>query len=195
MKDDIGQRLETNLLRVKSLVDLYDSRGEGKGRRTVADSDLLRAAVVLLHASIEDVVRSVTEWKLPDAPPEKLEGIALVNVDTEKFELKDLAAHRGKTVEDVIRASVVEDLERSNYNHPGQIKNALDRVGLSRAIVDPVQDQLGPMMKRRHWIVHRADRQDSAGSGHHAARTLKRQTVMTRVDAIEQLGRDILEAC
>ena len=65
MKQDIEDRLTINLRRVRNLIARYPATGSG--RRSVEDSDLLRAAVVLLHATLEDVVRGVLEWKLPGA--------------------------------------------------------------------------------------------------------------------------------
>ena len=62
----IRQRFGENLDRVRNLVSLYSSSvGVGQGRRTVQDADILRAAVVLLHATLEDLLRSLAEWKLP----------------------------------------------------------------------------------------------------------------------------------
>jgi hypothetical protein len=197
MKLEIEQRFAINVARVRNLITLYDSRAPatGQGRRTVEDTDLLRAGVVLLHASMEDVIRSVLEWKLPSAPPEKLKGTPLVGSVGEKFTMPDLAAHRGKTVDDVLAESVTASLLRSNYNHPGEVDDALERVGLPKALVDPVRDKLASAMSRRHWIVHRADRNEGKGSGYHAARPLQKRTVETWLGAVEQLGRSILGSC
>jgi hypothetical protein len=51
------------------------------------------------------------------------------------------------------------------------------------------------MMKRRHWIVHRADRNTEKGTGHHPARSLQRATVSTWADAVEDFGSALLEKC
>ena len=49
---------------------MYTTRaGTGQGRRSVQDTDILRAAVVLLHATLEDLLRSLADWKLPTAEP------------------------------------------------------------------------------------------------------------------------------
>lgn len=88
------------------------------------------------------------------------------------FTLDDLVPFRGSTVDDLIAQSVESYLERSNFNDPGEVDQVLVRV--ASTLFDPYRDKLGPMMKRRHWIVHRADRNAAAGRGHHAARTIQR---------------------
>ena len=66
--DGIGKQFEANLDRVRNLVNLYSaSFGKGQGRRPGPDADILRAAVVLLHATLEDLLRSLAEWKIPTA--------------------------------------------------------------------------------------------------------------------------------
>jgi hypothetical protein len=49
MKHEIEDRLAINLARVRNLIARYPATGSG--RRSVTDSDLLRAAVVLLRTS------------------------------------------------------------------------------------------------------------------------------------------------
>ena len=69
--DEIRDRFRGNLHRVRIMVEAYESgAGKGKGRRSVGQTDLLRAAVVLLHATLEDLLRSVCDWKMPGANPD-----------------------------------------------------------------------------------------------------------------------------
>jgi hypothetical protein len=67
MKSEIEIRFKSNLERVDHLVALYDTATTGPGRRPVDKSDILRSAVVFLHATLEDFLRSLLEWKLPTA--------------------------------------------------------------------------------------------------------------------------------
>jgi hypothetical protein len=95
----------------------------------------------------------------------------------------------------VLDESVKASLLRSNYNHPGDIAEALDRVGLPRTLLDPVREKLGSMMGRRHWIVHRADRHDRQGPGHFVARSLQKPTVERWLAVVKKLGEQILVHC
>jgi hypothetical protein len=62
------------IMRESGATNFWTSRG----RPSVAAIDILRAYVVLLHASMEDLLRSVLAWKLPSAKPEHLEEVPLV---------------------------------------------------------------------------------------------------------------------
>jgi hypothetical protein len=48
------------------------------------------------------------------------------------------------------------------------------------------------MMKRRHWIVHRADRNTATGGGHHAPSALQQGAVEAWSDALRQFGVNVL---
>ena len=90
-----------NIARVRNLTEIYRNHlmGRGRGRRDHSKTDVLRAAVVLLHAAMEDLLRSIAYWKLPSATPQTLAKIPLISsAPAVKFNLGDLSAHRGKTV-------------------------------------------------------------------------------------------------
>jgi hypothetical protein len=68
--DEIRQRLRDNLVRVEHIIESTESV-PGSTAAPIK-SDLLRAAVVFLHATMEDVLRSGLERELPRAAPEHL---------------------------------------------------------------------------------------------------------------------------
>lgn len=128
--------MRANLARVDRLVEAYkEDAGPGQGRRSVGTIDLLRAAVVFLHATLEDVVRSPQTARWPDtqdrAHLERVEVLLAPGSTTEKVTPADLPGHRGKSVDDVIRQSIEAHLERSSYNNLGDLKTALARSGLN----------------------------------------------------------------
>ena len=171
MKQKIEQRFTSNIGRVKNLVAIYRVQlsGPGKGRRSHQETDVLRAAAVLLHASLEDVLRSLAYWKLPAAPANVLENVPLVGGTALKFNLGGLAAHRGKSVDELIKESTDASLERSNYNNPGEVTSLLQALGLNTAPLVAFMSTLDQAMKRRHQIVHRADANPNPqpGRGNH----------------------------
>lgn len=120
------------------MIAIYEQQSAGRGRRSVSVTDLLRAAVVLLHATLEDLVRSLMEWKLPAAPAEAFKDMNLAGITKNRFSLDDVALHRGKTVDQLIAESVSQSLERSNYNNTNEIAAALNRVSL-----DPMLTRFG----------------------------------------------------
>ncbi len=147
----------------------------GKGDKDTA-AEILRAVVVLNHAYLEDFLRSVAFWLMPIADEETLNKIPLAGASgrAEKFQLGRLAEHRGKKVDDVIRESVEAHMERSTFNSVTEIMSFLESIDVrlpSRdeadssssgipvlAIGDYALGLLDTMIKRRHHIVHRADK-------------------------------------
>ncbi len=156
-------------------------------------SDILRSAVVFLHATLEDFLRSLLEWKLPTAQASYLKDVPLAGKKPRStYTLDDLALFRGSTVNDLISRSVADHLDRLNFNDPGEVAAVLERIGLLPSLLDPYRGKIGPLMKRRHWIVHRTDRNTATGSGQHAALGLQKATVETWLNAVKQFGTSVL---
>jgi hypothetical protein len=151
-------RFYQNASRVASLIELY----EDLSTRPVASDhpDILRAAVVLLHATLEDFLRGLAASHLPLAGEGALNTVPLAGTVTgrpEKFLLGRLVSHRGKTVDQLLQESVDQFLERSNFNSSDEIAAFLTNLGLDIDNIRPTFSQLDPLMRRRHQIVHRAD--------------------------------------
>jgi hypothetical protein len=195
-REQIEDRFSTNLERVRGLVELYkgQSRG-GKGRKDVIVADLLRVAVVLLHASLEDLLRSLAEWKLPTAPVSSLEKIPFSTSDkpSDKISLAELARFRGRAVDQVIADSIEKHLERSSFNNLPEILDLLGRIEINVNFPKEVKGNMAIMIYRRHWIAHRADRNSSTGPGHQAARSISLADVEKWIGAVETFGASVLE--
>lgn len=198
---ELKERFDFNLDRVRAIVDAYERLGTpGSGRTSVRQTDLLRAAVVFLHAALEDVLRSTAEERLPYASPDALEGIPLPAPGPPKpqvkFTLKELAAYRGEQVCSVIRHSVAAYLRYSNYNNTTEVANLLIQLGVTEAdkqrFLDLYGGGISSMMSRRHLIVHRADRNPVVGRGQHPAASIRRETVLHWVDVVRRFGHKLL---
>lgn len=199
MREEIRVGFVANLERVEHFASSYDERQSdlGPGNGAVSEGDLLRAAVVFLHAALEDLVRSLVAWRFPDVAT----AIAFAQVPllgtgprAGKFDLAHLVAHRGSTVEHLLRASVDEWLSKQSYNHVGDLKAAVESIGLDKTLIDPFATYLGPMIDRRHWIVHRADRIPQVGREHQFARTIDVATVRTWAAKVREFGEVLLAA-
>ena len=167
-----------------------------QGRRTVEEQDILRAAVVFLHASLEDLLRELLREHLPSASYsvwKELE-IPLAGMNGPKFSLYHLATWRDSTVQEVFQDSVGAFLEKSNFNHVADLRNALNQLELDPQIVTPFADDLGPLMRRRHHVVHRFDvDRGLKGSGEHVARSLSLSGVNRWQSAVREFGERVLE--
>jgi hypothetical protein len=159
------KRIEENIDRAVSLLQLFEhlSEIEAEGR-----DDLLRAAVVFIHAYLEDFLRTLASELLPVGDENCLKDIPLAGAGSfgrsEKFVLAQLAQHRGKTVDDLLRLSVSDYLSRSNYNSLAEISALLTRLGFKPEDHNKGFDAIDQMIQRRHQIVHRADRVNEAGT-------------------------------
>jgi len=197
MKATIESRFNQNIERVRNLADLYRDylMGDGPGRRGHSKTDVLRAAVVMLHASMEDLLRSIAYWKLPSASAQVLQNIPLVSsAPATKFTLGALSAHRGQTVDEVIESSVNGYLERSNYNNSDEVAAFLSSVQIDVEQIRPHFGHVQPVMDRRHQIVHRADQDDEvAGRGNHRVTSIGHGTVVNWIAAVEAFGKAVLD--
>ena len=162
--NDIRDRLRLNLGRVQQLIGLYESVGSTGSPPT---SDVLRAAIVFLHATLEDVIRSTLELRLPSASPEHLAmlGFAVGEQTKKNISMSELATHRGKSIDELISERIEAHLKESNFNNVRDLVHALERSSIDKSLLDPYKKELAGMMRRRHLIVHRADR-DPKGPGH-----------------------------
>ena len=191
MKAILKTRFDDNIARVNNIAEsIYESKlaGDNQGRKPVRSTDILRSAVVFLHATLEEFLRGILEWRLPEQAEEALNAVPLVGGTAgrpEKFLLGKLAAHRGKTVDALISESITSSLSRSNFNSVHEICTTLTSVGLDTVPCQPQFPQLTAFMERRHQIVHRADRNPNFGPGHQAATSIGRHTIREWTDAVQ----------
>jgi hypothetical protein len=170
-----------NRTRVQSLMDLSRELSRKKHpRNSVHAADVLRAAVVLLHASLEDFLRTLAAIHLPDASESVLDRIPLVGSESgrpEKFWLGRLSRYREMTVKQLISASVSAYLNRETYNDTTEIAELLEALGVPLDEVKETFPALDQMMSRRHRIVHRADRIDVKKRGRRRIESLTLKSV------------------
>ena len=185
-------RFTDNVARVRNLVGLYEFLGAGKpGRRPKQATDVLRSAVVLLHAALEEFLREVSRKGLAASSTESLERIPLTGTGRypEKFHLGSLAKFRGFTVDELLQKSVDDHLEYSSFSDPGDVKRVLGAVGLQ---VDHDWTGLSAMMRRRHQIVHQADKNPEHGPwGKPRTQLIRQDVVESWIKAIVALVGEI----
>lgn len=169
--------------RIENLIRLYESHPDTKvkGRKGTDSTDILRATVVLLHAAFEDMCRSVERHMTPYATKEAVNEIPLKGTGDKghasKFFLGELLPFRGRTVDDVIQESQREYLSRATYNSVDDLYSLLTKYGLKKKHFDPYLDDIAAITKRRHRIVHQADRNEAKGKGQHQFQSIGKSTV------------------
>jgi hypothetical protein len=175
-------RITVNLGRVSALVRLADIVYPNPPPNfTIHREDLLRAAVVFLHATLEDFLRYIGATYLPAGKEEVLNRIALVGAEDvlrpEKFFLGKLAEHRGKTVDQLITESVASSLERMSFSDTADVSRLLEGAGVDLEVVREFYPTLTALMRRRHQIVHRGDLVDAPKNGPRDANPIDAATV------------------
>ena len=192
------ERFELNLKRVENLASLYEPAGR-QGRRKVSETDVLRAAVVMLHAAMEDLLRSVVISAAPNMDASLLNEFPLVGSNKKQpkaFQLGSLAAHRGKTINEILDDSVKEYCNNyQTFNHLGDIKKSLAHIGVVEDdIPENYQQSLTDMTARRHKIVHQADRnEDVKGRGNHKVKSISTKQVEVFIEAVRSIGNLVRE--
>ncbi len=180
------ERFGQNLARVSSLIYLHEFlTGLAKGMSEYDASDVLRSAVVLLHASLEDLLRSIASAHLPRTDNEFIQKMPLAGLPRSgKYTIGDLVQHRGKSVDQVLDESIDQWLDKHSFNHADDIRGMLTELGMPVDCFSATYEKLDRMIERRHLIVHRADR---TGDGSVAAITP--EDVTSWVDNVEEFMR------
>lgn len=191
--DDLMITYDNNLGRVRNLLKIYDTLKK-RGRSKVINSDLLRVAVVLLHATLEDFLRTVMKELLPEKG--KLDKIPLYSEDYKnlpKFTLADLSKYRDLSVEDVITNSVHHYLNKQSYNNATEIMAAIRSVNIStNKKMQQYCSKIEVMVQRRHHIVHQADKQDKTGQGNFKVKSISYKNVSNWIDDVDKFITEII---
>jgi len=199
MYEEIEENFARNIKRVKNLHSLYDtSKTQGRGRKSVQDTDVLRASVVLLHATLDNFLRGLIRIMLPNSEESALNSIPLAGSEKggrpEKFYLGALVRHKGKTIEKLLQESVFEYLEQISFNDTTEIMSRLKNIGITYS--DDGLDYLpaiDTMIKRRHNIVHQADANRDTQRGSYHAQSINKGMVNGWIEKTEKFAKKVIE--
>ncbi len=192
MIDEARERFEENIGRVRSLQNVYERflKAPGGGRRDARTSDVLRAAVVFLHAALEDFLRSLLRELLPKCGESALNAVPLVgSANTgraEKFFLGRLSQFKNKSVMEVIEESIEAYLGTVSFNSTTDIVSNLRTVGVVYQDTDGLLPTLQQIIERRHNIVHQADKNEFSGPGHHRTKSISSRNIRKWVFTVEK---------
>ena len=170
--------------RVSSLLALYENlQKEGSIRKSkeIRPTDILRAALVLLHSAEEDYFRNIlVHWYPLKADSKAMSEVSLAGSDgrTSKYSFDRFASFSGKTVDEVISESVREHFSRMSFNSYKDIDSRLKKIGISLAAFQRQAD-IDKLIQRRHKVVHEVDLVRDASSGKRQTRSIKSAQVRT----------------
>jgi len=153
--DEYNRRIAVNLRRVEDLVNFaQDNR-----LPPLIKDDILRAAVVLLHATLEDFLRYIGGRYIPSGGEDVLDKIPVVGLPdrSERLTLGKLAKHRDKTVDQLIIESVEARLDKRSFSSTNEVTSLLASIGVPNSEVETYYSSLSELIARRHGIVHKGD--------------------------------------
>ena len=152
-----------NLWRSRRFIDLA-SEVEEQGE---SHSDLLGAAIIFLHATLEEYLRltAIREW--PKLESEKLQSVVkrysrLGNKNV-KLSLTNIIDYRAKTFANLLEDEIHTFLYQSmNFNSLDEVRTFLATVGVSIEEILPqlgqeTIDNISSLIHKRHLIAHQAD--------------------------------------
>jgi len=182
-------RFGENLARVVSLIDLHKFLTKLTQDLSGSDaSDVLRSAVVLLHASLEDLLRSIASAHLPRTDNEFIQKIPLAGTPKSgKYTIGDLVQHRGKSIDQLLDESIDQWLETHSFSHSGHVRNMLKELGMPGDYFKQTYEKLDQMIARRHLIVHRADRNTDGSIA-----TITPDDVAAWIENVEEFMRRVI---
>jgi hypothetical protein len=146
-----------NTKRIDGLIKIAEELESDEEHR----SDILRAAVVFLHAIIEELLRGIALVYLPISSEETLNKIPIAGssdpLRADKFFLGRLSQHREKTVDELIKASVIEHVGRRSFSDTDEVCGLLKSLSFDVKKIKAELPMIESLMQRRHQIVHRSD--------------------------------------
>jgi len=151
-----------NLRRVQYLVDLAQKIYNQPDKSTRKNSkEVLRAATVLLHATLENLLRIICTYFTDQNSKEIIDKIPLIgssNGKPEKITLGTLISFNDKSINQLIRDSIMGYYNQCvSFNSTNEIANHLERVGIDITMINTYFPNLDELINRRHAIVHHAD--------------------------------------
>lgn len=149
---------ESNATRVDGLLVLYDRICVG-GTDDKNLTDILRACVVLIHASLEEFLRVIGGTFLPFVEPKKLEELFKSSKAVEhRYTVQELYKSVDMSIVDFLKAELAKHLSQASWSSASQIASYLAYFDYpicnKLSAFFPILDE---MISRRHQIVHRAD--------------------------------------
>ena len=176
--ESLDTRCRDNLDRVSALVGAATTLKKAKDSDTAgAVGDIRRAAIVLLHATLEDLVREAERnVLLRSRNTKRLDEIGFPpDADGGRFREKlTLGAvakrYPGRTPEQIADRAVSVWLDRKPYSNPADLADALDASGVSsQSVIGDSGGALAALMLRRHQFAHRGDRSRESSGGRRAS--------------------------
>lgn len=187
-----------NMNRVHRIIGLFEKAEALDIGLPEEREEVLRAAVVLLHSSLEEVVRNLFVERLPKCSVDVLNELSYPtpgNISkTKGVLLGDLFNdYQGRFVDNVIVDAINYHIDRMNINNSTQLSAMLHKVNIDTQELKSTLNELDELMKRRHQIVHQMDRNDRLDPDTRPISPIDLETVRNWFSAMEHFNKIILQ--
>lgn len=197
-RDNIMLIFDKNYGRITNLLKIYKNLDENRaqGRRPTHNLDILRTSVVFTHSTLEDYLRNILIIKLPSSDASVLNTIPLIGASENgrktKFDLGDLVAFKELKIEKVIENSVKDYLNFVSFNDTNDIVANLAKVSIKvTPEIAKLLPTLNEFIKRRHNIVHNADRELEVRRGNHRIKSINYNKVCKWQKTLDQFVSNV----
>lgn len=185
------RRFKRNQERARALIGLSQFLLNTAAEDEMA-SDVLRAATVLLHATLDDFVRTVAKEHWQNLSKERLKLVPLPQRKPgEKISFVDLLSLQGRGVTEIVQGAVHEFLDTTSFNQKHHVTELLDELGVPRP--GPKSNDLKPLMRRRHHIVHQADKAEPQPGSPEVEQPIVASEVELWADAVDYLYGHVVQ--
>ncbi len=194
----IGRRFAFNVERVSHLLLVFDAIKNNKNLKQEYQSDVLRSAVVLLHATLEDLLREMIRIKVSQDPIGLLQHLEFTftsggSPSKPKISVEEITQFRGMTVDDLIERSIADHLSKRSFNHQADVVSAIKAAGLEPKDYAGFFANLSESIDRRHRVVHEGDRVSYGATSHGRRRPLAEGDVRRWLTAVSDFGKLMLK--
>ncbi len=161
--------------------------------------DVLRSAVVFLHASLEDLLREAIRIRRPIDKEEFRRALQFASVRDdnkmqEKITVAELILMDEKRTITIIQRAIDAYLERRSFSAENDIQNAVRLLGFEPNDFSRFYSPIADMARRRHEIVHRSDRGPHDEQSHGVPTHITEDTVRNWTLATEDFGVMLLQS-
>ncbi len=195
--------LENNR-RVENFISMYESVPKNKRPvcRGALDTDILRAGVVFLHASLEEYLRTVIlnskleQLEYGSDAKFALSGVNLPDDNSggsseKKYRLSELYRYKGKDVGELLRESLESKVSFMTFNGYKQMVGSLKDVDIVLSLDDKTCKAVDDCTRRRHKIVHEADKSRHTGNGDYRTTPIKTTQLELWMRSVNKLVKTV----
>lgn len=162
MTDFTNGKFAGNLVRIEHLIGAARRLHALDSTANAQVEDVLRAAVVFMHGTLEEIIRSLYLERLPSASEGTLNKIPFAAHNPKHrdkcIQLGELKNFSGQYVDNVIRHSINIYVDSMSINNSDQLVASLKLAGIQTAPFNEHMQELNQLMKRRHKVAHQMDR-------------------------------------